>query len=470
MTFRDNTHTLLKKWPEALVALDCNANVTVISDGARKILGENDLCYVGKHVHEAFCVETRDYSHDVSTCPLCAHLKDQENCMHSTWWKNTAGDNISLDYHVLHPQELGDVKYLISFIHNEKREYNQEELNKYAQYIDKTPSPIAELDNFGSILFANPALNECLVKHSFTPSGHPKIFPQNISELCQKCISEETNIECIEVHVDQQWYSWNLYPLRDKPATVLAWLNDITERKSIENQLIQEQTAARRDFYAKMIHELRTPINAIVGFSNLLLLGNPDKFSEEEADMLEKIYNGGLELSDLISNTLDASKIEAGKMEVELSRFSVYENLKNISDQLSSLLREKNLQFTLQCSSDITIQSDKNKFKQIITNLLSNAIKYTDAGEVSINVEEPGGQLIYIKVSDTGIGMDDQAIASLFTNYQRISGKQNLDIQGTGLGLALTRDFVTLLQGEIRVESTPGKGSCFIVILPYAIN
>lgn len=460
---------LLQNWPEALIALDKNNCVSVISTGAKKILGEQEKAYIGKHVHDAFCVETRNFAHEKDQCPVCRNFIDCDSSkVFSTWWKNTEGNNISLDYHVMQSQHFGDIKYLISFINNNERVYNQEELDKYAEYIDKAPSPIAELDADATILFANSSMNEKLLQHGFSDSGNAIIFPENIKSLCLQCILEKNNFECIEVNVDNHTYSWNFYPLSSSSDSLLAWLSDITDKKQMEETLKNEQSAARRDFYAKMIHELRTPINAIVGFSNILLVGETEKYTDEEIDMLERIYQGGLELSDLISDTLDASKIEAGKMDIHISQFNLAELIDSVCSQLNGMLSDKPLKLLSNCDESITLKSDKYKVKQIINNLISNGIKYTKQGAVSISVSERQNRSVEIHVTDTGMGMREEELDKLFENYQRVGGTSIHNIQGTGIGLALVKELVYLLNGDIDVSSVYGEGTTFTVYLPSA--
>lgn len=466
-----NCQSVLQHWPEALFALDEHLCVAAVSSGARAILGNDDGMYIGKHVHDALCVETRGYAHNKTNCLVCKNILNHDSAkVTSTWWKNTRGDNVSLDFHIMYPENLSEIKYLISFVDNKTRTHNQEELERYAEYIDKTPSPIAELDVEATILFSNSAMNKKFVQHGFAENGYARVFPNNIKYLCSQCLAENSNIECVEVAFDNFCYSWNFYPLNSSHNTVLAWMNDVSEKRRMEESLRTEQSAARRDFYAKMVHELRTPINAIVGFSNILLVSDTEKYSTQELDMLERIYHGGLELADLISDTLDASKIEAGKMDITVSQFNLCDLIKQVQAQLNVIAFDKALKLTTECNPALEISSDKNKVKQIINNILSNALKYTEEGDVSLVVSERQKDSIEIVVSDTGIGMRQEELYKVFGNYQRVGSQKNHEIQGTGLGLALVKELVDMLKGNIDVKSSYGEGSTFTVILPLSID
>lgn len=462
---------MLRTWPEALIAIDKHFNIAVVSAAAQTVLGNNVEVYIDKHVHDALCVETRGFAHAKSDCPICLHLSQGDNTqIVSSWWKNSDGNNVSLDYRVLGYEQARDIKYLLCFVDNQTRTHNQEELERYAAYINKTPSPIAELDADATILFANSAMSKKFMEHGFNENGHARTFPENLKPLCSQCLAENKSIESIEVKIDNHCYSWNFYPLNTPNNTVLAWMNDISEKHRMEEFLRTEQTTARKEFFAKMVHELRTPINAIVGFSNILLISDTEKYSPQEIDMLERIYHGGLELADLISDTLDASKIEAGKMEVTASDFNLHDLISQVHTQLKSIAIDKGLHLKIECRPGLSIRSDRNKVKQIINNLLSNALKYTEEGEVSLIVSEPQQRSIELVVSDTGIGMQQEELYKVFGAWQRVGNQKSKDIQGTGLGLALVKELVGMLKGEIDVKSSYGNGSTFTVYLPYSID
>jgi signal transduction histidine kinase len=238
------------------------------------------------------------------------------------------------------------------------------------------------------------------------------------------------------------------------------------ERK-VEERTRQLEIATRHksEFLANMSHELRTPLNAIIGFSEVLKERMFGELNAKQAEYIDDIHASGRHLLSLINDILDLSKVEAGRMEPELADF----NLPTAIEEALMLVRERAArhEIALEVSVDSRIgdfKGDERKFKQILLNLLSNALKFTpDGGGISVTatVKNPN---IEISVADTGIGIapDDQEF--IFEEFRQARGARSTE--GTGLGLALTRKFVEMHGGKIRVQSEPGKGSTFIFNLP----
>jgi signal transduction histidine kinase len=223
----------------------------------------------------------------------------------------------------------------------------------------------------------------------------------------------------------------------------------------------------KSDFLANMSHELRTPLNAIIGFSEVLMERMFGEVNEKQADYLKDIHESGRHLLSLINDILDLSKIEAGRMELELSSFHLPTAISNAM----SLVRERAQRHGIQLALEVDprlgeLQADERKFKQILLNLLSNAVKFTpDGGRVDVSAR-PVDSRLEIAVKDSGVGIAPEDQAALFEEFRQVGGDASRRAEGTGLGLALTRRFVELHGGEIRLESAPGKGSTFTITLP----
>jgi GAF domain-containing protein/anti-sigma regulatory factor (Ser/Thr protein kinase) len=237
---------------------------------------------------------------------------------------------------------------------------------------------------------------------------------------------------------------------------------------------IQEKSAQlevankhKSDFLANMSHELRTPLNAIIGFSEALMERMFGELNDKQGDYLKDIHESGKHLLSLINDILDLSKIEAGRMDLELSSFHLPTALSNAM----TLIRERAQRHSIDLHLDVDkrlgeFQADERKFKQIMLNLLSNAVKFTpDGGRVDVSATKDTDK-IEIAVKDTGIGIATEDQAVVFEEFKQVGGDQRRKAEGTGLGLALTKRFVELHGGAIRLESTPGKGSTFTVSLP----
>jgi len=223
------------------------------------------------------------------------------------------------------------------------------------------------------------------------------------------------------------------------------------------------------EFLATMSHELRTPLTAIIGFSELMLGGTTGEFDELNKKFLGNISNSGKHLLSLINSILDLSKIEAGKMDLELDYFTLYDTFTDTKNIISPLALKKNISMNFNVESGFFIYADRTRFKQIMYNLVSNAVKFTPAGgsvEVLGSRSENG---IRVAVSDTGIGISKDGIKHLFKPFKQIDSALSRKYEGTGLGLVLAKKFVEMHGGRISVESEPGKGSTFTFEVPVKI-
>jgi GAF domain-containing protein/anti-sigma regulatory factor (Ser/Thr protein kinase) len=235
----------------------------------------------------------------------------------------------------------------------------------------------------------------------------------------------------------------------------------------IQDKSRQLEVASRHksEFLANMSHELRTPLNAIIGFSEVLLQGIFGDVNEKQREYLADVLGSGQHLLSLINDILDLSKIEAGRMDLELTTFRFRDAL----DSGLTIVRERAARHAIQLNavvaSDIgTLEADERKVKQILYNLLSNAVKFTpDGGRVDVSVRAENGD-VRVEVRDTGIGVASEDRERIFEEFRQVGRERSRE--GTGLGLTLTKRFVELHGGRIWLESTPGKGSTFTFTLP----
>ena len=236
------------------------------------------------------------------------------------------------------------------------------------------------------------------------------------------------------------------------------------EDKSRQLEIANQHKSA---FLASMSHELRTPLNAIIGFSEVLLARLFGELNEKQDDYLKDIHSSGKHLLLLINDVLDLSKVEAGKMELDVATF----DLPNALADAMALIRERAMNHGITLGLDApdglgTIEADERKFKQIMLNLLSNAVKFTpDGGSIDVIATTQGDQFV-VAVRDTGIGIAETDQQSVFEEFRQVGAHYTSKQEGTGLGLALTRRFVELHGGRIWLTSTPGKGSTFFISLP----
>jgi signal transduction histidine kinase len=263
---------------------------------------------------------------------------------------------------------------------------------------------------------------------------------------------------------------------------VLMFIRDVSQRVHNEQQIKQintdlkqardqaiEASLAKSQFLAGMSHELRTPLNAVIGFSSLALEKTKGGCDIEFKDELQEIYSAGNHLLELINSLLDISKIEARKYDLYIERFDMKE-LINSTVSTSRPLAEKNgNQIVVEIGNDVgDMNSDQTKVRQVLYNLISNASKFTEQGKISIECRRVSNRRDYYRiiVNDTGIGMSDEQLERLFVAYQQADATIAHKYGGTGLGLMLTQKICQMLGGDISVESEPGVGSTFTVLLP----
>lgn len=255
---------------------------------------------------------------------------------------------------------------------------------------------------------------------------------------------------------------------------------ELTERKRTEAALHHAKDAAeaanraKSTFLANMSHELRTPLTIILGYSQLLQMQAREQGYAELIPELESISAAGNHLLSLISDILDLSKIEAGRMELHLNVFSVAELIDELATAVRPMVEQRNNTFAVRYQDDLgTMQADATKVRQILFNLLSNAAKFTERGVVTFTaarLEEHGAHWILFRVIDTGIGISSEQMTYLFKEFTQADDSASRRHGGTGLGLAISRHFCQMMGGDISVESEVGRGSTFTVRLPTNVG
>ena len=260
----------------------------------------------------------------------------------------------------------------------------------------------------------------------------------------------------------------SLSPLQTEEGLfVSSAIRDVTERKRVEQKL-QEASRLKSEFLANMSHELRTPLNGIIGFSEFLYDGKAGPLNEQQKDFLNDILNSGRHLLQLINDVLDLSKVEAGRMELFPEAFALPQVIDEVCSVILQMAQTKRIRVQRSLDPALTqVTLDRQKFKQVLFNLLSNAVKFTDeGGHVELLVRPQGTGLLHMQVRDTGIGIRPEDFNRLFVEFEQIDSGAGRRYQGTGLGLALTRKLVEFQHGQISVQSAPGLGSTFTVVLP----
>jgi PAS domain S-box-containing protein len=289
------------------------------------------------------------------------------------------------------------------------------------------------------------------------------------------------------------WAHYVITAVRDESGVLLGFAKvtrDLTERNRVEADLIRAKVAAEKaseaksQFLANMSHELRTPLNSLLILAKLLADNVGGNLTGKQVKFAETIYASGMDLLSLINDLLDLAKIESGAITtLDIAPSRVEDVREDLERTFSQVAQEKGLRFSIGIDEDVpaTIPTDMPRLKQVLKNLLANAFKFTRNGEVTLRVSlarsgwtptharlAAAPSVIAFCVSDSGIGIPEDKQKVIFEAFQQADGSTSRQYGGTGLGLSISRELTRLLGGEIRLHSTPGKGSTFTVYLPLA--
>ncbi|MBI9061227.1 MAG: HAMP domain-containing histidine kinase [Marinilabiliaceae bacterium] len=273
----------------------------------------------------------------------------------------------------------------------------------------------------------------------------------------------------------QKYYRTKTTPVYDdqgEPVGFVKTLSDITDKKKSEQELIaakEESDVLKSVFLANMSHEIRTPMNAIIGFSELL--EDDELTNNEKKHYIEIIQSNGNQLLKLISDILVFSQLETGNVTLQLKETRILPLLKEAFDLFETekeRCHKSQLKLILEVDDiddSFSITTDVFRLKQIIFNLLTNALKFTEHGHITLKAEIIKDQLC-ISVSDTGIGITKENQAQIFQRFSQVSNSNTKKVTGAGLGLNITKEIISLLNGSIHVKSTPHAGSVFWIYHP----
>jgi PAS domain S-box-containing protein len=367
------------------------------------------------------------------------------------------------------------------------------ERQRYQDLFEFAPDGYLVTDNAGVIREANRAaasllnvLPEFLIGKpliNFIPFEERRSFRQKLNQLLSIDWQQEWELHIRSREGATLDAAVTLSTVKDLEGKPIGWrwlIRDITERKrteakirqiQLQNLQLQEAAKLKNHFLAIMSHELRSPMNAIIGFSQILLRQFHHPLTKSQENMMERILNSGRHLMTLIDEILDFSRIEAGSLQLKIEELNLAELVINTTEEMRPLVEQKNLELQVNLNlQNSQIFNDGTRLRQILVNLLSNAVKFTDTGSVEVEVWELPADKIAIAVKDTGIGIAAVDIQHIFEEFRQLNQTLTRQHSGTGLGLAITDRLVRMMQGNISVESQLGQGSTFCVQLPRRVR
>ncbi|MFD8433351.1 HAMP domain-containing protein, partial [Streptomyces coelicoflavus] len=304
-------------------------------------------------------------------------------------------------------------------------------------------------------------------------------------------LTGELQARSAELQTQQEELQHSNAELEDK-ASLLAAQNRDIEAKNLQIEQARQELEARAqqlslaskyksEFLANMSHELRTPLNSLLILAQLLAQNPSRNLTPKQVEYAGIIHSAGSDLLQLINDILDLSKVEAGKMDVSPERVPLGRLIEYVEATFRPMTSQKGLEFTVATApgAPADLLTDDSRLRQVLRNLLSNAVKFTERGGVELSVEPApddevprgvvrGGSVVAFRVKDTGIGIPEQNLESIFGAFQQADGTTSRKYGGTGLGLSITREIAQLLGGAVTVDSTPDRGSTFTLYLPVA--
>lgn len=360
-----------------------------------------------------------------------------------------------------------------------------EEQNLLKTFISSAPAAIAMLDKHMNYISASKRwYKDQSIVGDIIGKSHYKIFPTIPPEwkkLHQRALGGEIVKPGIEkftrANGETQWIQGEIHPWytsKDKVGGILIFTNDLTEMKRQEVELrkakeeAEDASRIKEQFLSTMSHEIRTPLNAIIGTTNLLEMEHPEL---ENSSRLKMLKFGSNNLLTLINDILDFNKIESGNLDIVEEDVNLQELVKNIIETWQSVPKTETssvkLSYNYADGLDDYFVFDGIRLTQILNNLISNALKFTEKGNVELVVQSGEDGVVQFTVKDTGIGIPEDKLATIFDTFKQVNSSYTSKAGGTGLGLSISKHLVNLMGGKLEVDSAMGEGTTFYFSLPF---
>lgn len=476
----------------AIITIDANGIITFWNHQAESIFGWKKEEVIGKTLTETIIPNQHKKGHDNG---MKHYLATGEGPALNKQIELTALNKKGKEFHIeisIIPIKQNDEVFFCSFIQDISERKNAEnkikyQEEKYRNIIAHMNLGLIEVDNNHTIRFANQSFSD-ISGYEFSeligknPSeifiaGDNIDLMEKKKKLRMNGISDVYQIPIKNKSGDRRWWAISGAPNYDDKGNLIGSIGihlDITEQKQLEIDLenekikAEEASKAKEAFLANMSHEIRTPLNAIIGFLREL---QKQELTDLQKKYIENSSIASKHLFSIINNVLDISKIEAGEMSLEEEDFILENSIQNITSVLTPIAEQKGIKLSTKISVEISkvFKGDALRIEQILFNLVGNSLKFTQKGKVSIKCklisEDKSSQNIVITINDTGIGMDKKFMNSIFNKFSQEEKKITRKYGGTGLGMAITKELLNLMNGTISIESEKNKGTCIQIHL-----
>ena len=491
---------IIKASPLAIIAVDAEDRITLWNESAERMFGWNETEVLGQPLPipppqaEDLTSESEPHSGPQHGTESVRIRKDGTKVPVSIWTAPIASDGGRLTV-LADLTQLREAERLSVDLMESERVARERAVagQRFSLLLEAAPDAILEVDPQGRIVVANPEAErlfqrspeelvglpvEMLLPERFR-GGHFAHRAHYAAHSVRRPMGAGLDLYAVRKDGTEFAVDINLSPLSGlEGGHVMCVLRDVSQRRGAEekirvlnqslerrNQEVERANRLKSEFLASMSHELRTPLNTILGFSELLSEQNAGPLNEKQKRFLTHIQHDASHLLALINDVLDLSKIEAGRLELRLEEFPMAVAAAEVLTSIRPLAATKGISLDSDLDTQLTLQADRLRFKEILYNLLSNAIKFTPSGgRVWIESSVADGSVSII-VGDTGIGIEPEDQQEIFESFRQVSATTKGVREGTGLGLAITKRLVEHHGGRIWVESALGKGSRFIFTL-----
>lgn len=464
----EQNRLLLAAAEEGIYGLDLEGRTIFANPAACEMLGYSEEELIGQPMHTLVnytSPDGRPYPREECAMftPVAGEVGARED---KVLWRRD-GASFPIEYTSTSVRKDGELSGVVVTFHDITERKNAEaEITSLARFPQESPNPILRVDKDGKIIYANGAAGIFATEKAredsrCDPGGWNKLL------VLTRDRKAATNVE---VACGSRVFSFVVSPSETSDDINLYGL-DVTQRKQAEIKLkalkIEAENAnhAKSQFLSSMSHELRTPLNSILGFSQILVTDREAPLNQDQSESVDQIMASGKHLLDLINDVLDLSRIESKKIELSIEDVDISQ----LVDETAGLIQAQAENSGIAVHRETTgqaipfLKADYTKLKQVLLNLLSNAIKYNhEGGQVTLVPERREDGKIRINVSDTGDGIAQDQLPGLFEPFNRL-GRESSAIEGTGIGLTITKRLVEAMKGEIGVDSVPGEGSNFWV-------